>query len=81
MATSVVAIRSQGLTIELQDVEDDDGAGDEEGLPGLDAIDPSQDVDSIRAEHSQHSHIYIIQDTWKDKAKANPYTFTEKRTD
>lgn len=51
------------VSIELQYIEDDDGAGDEEGLPGLDAIDPGQDVDGIRAEHSQHSHIYIIQDT------------------
>lgn len=64
MASLVVAIQRQGLTIELQYIEDDDGAGDEEGLPGLDAIDPGQDVDGIRAEHSQHSHIYIIQDTW-----------------
>lgn len=54
----------QGLTIELQYIEDDDGAGDEEGLPRLDAIDPGQDVDGVRAEDSQHSHIYIIQDSW-----------------
>lgn len=54
----------QHLTIELQPIKDDDGPRYKESLSWLDAIDPSQNVDSICAEYSQHPHIHIIQNAW-----------------
>ena len=50
-------------TMELQQVEEDDGARDEEGLSRLDAVDPGQDVDGVGAEHSQHAHVNVVQNT------------------
>ena len=51
------------LTMELKQVEEDDGARDEQGLSWLNAVDPSQDVDGVCAEHSQHAHVNVVQNT------------------
>lgn len=52
-------------TTELQQVEDDDGAGDEQSLARLDAIDAGENVDGISAEHSEHPHIDIVENTYR----------------
>lgn len=50
-------------TSELQQVEDDDGARDEQGLTRLDAIDSSQDIDGVGAEDCEHSHVDVVENT------------------
>lgn len=50
-------------TIKLKQVEEDDGARDEQGLSRLDAVDPCQDVDGVGAEHGQHAHVDVVQNT------------------
>lgn len=51
------------ISTQLQQVEDDDGAGDEQGLTRLDAIDACKDVDGIGAEYCQHSHVDVVENT------------------
>lgn len=50
-------------TTKLQQVEDDDGAGNEQSLARLDAIDAGENVDGVSAEHSQHPHVDIVENT------------------
>lgn len=50
-------------TTELQQVEDDDGAGDKQSLARLNAIDAGKYVDGICAEYSKHAHINIVENT------------------
>lgn len=57
----MVRMENKAHTAELQQVEDDDGAGDKQGLTGLDTIDARQDVDGICAEHREHSHVDIVE--------------------
>ena len=54
-------------TIELQQVENDDGAGDEQGLTWLDAVDAGQDVDGICAEYCEHPHVDVVENTCRDQ--------------
>ena len=48
------------LTIQLYDVEDDNGNSDDDGLSGLNAVDASHDVDGICTEDSQHAHVDVV---------------------
>lgn len=51
------------ITTKLQQVKDDDGAGNKQSLAWLDAIDAGKDVDGISAEHSKHPHVDIVENT------------------
>ncbi len=50
-------------TTELQQIEDDDGAGDKQGLTRLNAIDACKDVDGVCAEYRKHSHVDVVKNT------------------
>ena len=51
---------------QLNEVEEQDGEANYQGLPHLNAVDTSQDVDGIRTEHGQHSHVYKVENTCKN---------------
>lgn len=48
---------------DLNDVKNDDGAGDDEGLSNLQAIDAGKDVDCVGAEHCKHPHVHVVKET------------------
>lgn len=50
-------------TVELLEIEDDDGAGNDNGLAHLDAIDAGQDVDGVGTKDGQHAHVDIVEET------------------
>lgn len=64
-------------TTKLQQVEEDDGAGDEQGLTWLDAVDACKDVDGICAEHCKHSHVDVVEDTCRRSLNHIIYRMTE----
>lgn len=55
---SLVLVPSQ-----LHQIEADDGEGYHHCLSHLQPIDAGEDVDGIRAEHCQHAHVHIVQET------------------
>ena len=55
------------VTGQLDKVEEEDGEANYQGLPHLNAIDPSQDVDGISTEHSQHTHVHEVENTWRKR--------------
>ena len=42
---------------QLNEVEEKNGESNDQGLPHLNAIDASQNVDGVGAEDSQHPHV------------------------
>ena len=48
---------------QLQKVKGQDGGSDDHGLADLYAVDAGQDVDGVGAEHSQHTHVHVVEDT------------------
>ena len=48
---------------QLYDVEQQDGGGNDGGLSNFHAVDASQNVDGVGAEHGQHAHVDIVQQT------------------
>ena len=53
---------------QLNEVEEQDGEANYQGLPHLNAVDASQDVNGICTEHGQHSHVYKVENTCKNWA-------------
>ena len=62
----------QHRTVHFTEVEDGDGGGDDDGLTDLEAVDPSQDVDGVGAEHGQHSHEHVVKDPKVYRLSAQP---------
>ena len=48
---------------QLNEVEEEDGEANYQGLPHLYAVDTRQDVDGVRTEHSQHTHVHKVENT------------------
>ena len=47
---------------QLDQVEEEDGGGDDDRLAHLHPVDARQDVDGVGAEHGQHAHVDIVED-------------------
>ena len=48
---------------QLNQVEEEDRASNDSRLSHLNAIDPREDVDGISAEHRQHPHVQVVENT------------------
>ena len=48
---------------EVEEVVEDDGERDDEGLRGFGAVDPCEDVDAICAERGEQGHVQVVQRT------------------
>jgi len=48
---------------QLNQVEEEDRTSNDRRLSHLDAIDPREDVDGIGAEHRQHPHVQVVENT------------------
>nr|CAD7573963.1 unnamed protein product [Timema californicum] len=51
---------------QLHQVEKYDRPSNDDGLAHLQPVDARQDVDSVGAEHRQHTHVQIVQEPWRD---------------
>lgn len=56
---------------EVEDVVEDQQAGDHDALRHLDAVDPSQDIDTIRAEDAERGHVDVVEGTEVEKLAAS----------
>ena len=52
---------SPPVTRELKEVEEEDGETNDQGLPHFNPVNAGQDVDGIRAEDSEHTHVHKVQ--------------------
>lgn len=48
---------------QLNEVEEEDGEANYQGLPHFNAVDTGQDVDGVCTEYSQHTHVHKVENT------------------